>query len=209
VTSAKPVISEELIAALRRNRFAVTSFSDRTSATDYLDASIDGKIVGFGDSGTLMQLGLYERLASHNAVHDPMHPDTGKEKTFIDTAMDCMNTQVFLTSVNAVAETGELVNIDGTGNRVAGSLFGHQRVYFVVGKNKITPTLEAALWRARNVAAPQNAKRLKLQTPCAVKGDKCYDCSSPQRICNGLMIHLKCMHYTEMEVVLIDEELGL
>jgi len=108
-----------------------------------------------------------------------------------------------------MAETGELVNIDGTGNRVAASLFGHQKVYFVIGTNKIEPTLEKAVWRARNVAAPINAKRFNADTPCAKKGDRCYDCSSPERICNALVIYLKKMNDIEdVEIILIDEELG-
>ena len=123
--------------------------------------------------------------------------------------MDGMTTDVFLTSVNAASESGELVNIDGSGNRTAGTLFGHKKVYFVLGENKIVPTLEDAIWRAKNIAAPKNAERLKLKTPCAQKGDKCYDCNSSDRICNGLVIHYKKMDDCEMEVVIIKEPLGL
>ena len=115
---------------------------------------------------------------------------------------------MFLTSVNGVTEDGILINLDGTGNRVAGSLFGHKKVYFIVGKNKIAPDMEKSIWRVRNIAAPHNAQRLKLRTPCAIKADKCYNCASPDRICNGLMIMMKKMNDIDMEVVLINEELG-
>ena len=199
--------TDKLMAAFQKNNYVVRVFPCKEAAADYLDQSIDGRSVGFGDSGTLMQLGIYERLRKHNAVHDPLHPKDGK--SFEDTAADCMHTQVFLMSVNAASETGELVNMDGTGNRTAGSLYGHEKVYFIIGKNKIAPTLEDAIWRVRNVAAPLNARRLGLKTPCAIKGDKCYDCSSPQRICNGMVIHFKAMHHVEMEIVLVDEDLGL
>jgi len=101
-----------------------------------------------------------------------------------------------------------LVNIDGTGNRVAGALFGHEKVYFVAGINKVVPTLEDAIWRARNIAAPKNAMRLGLRTPCAKKGDRCYDCSSPDRICNGMMIHFKKMNDIDMEIVIINKQIG-
>jgi hypothetical protein len=111
--------------------------------------------------------------------------------------------------VNAMAETGELVNIDGTGNRVAGSLFGHEKVYFVAGINKVCPTLEEARFRARNVAAPANAARHGYRTPCAVRADHCYDCASPDRICCGEMIYHRKMRFIDMEVVLIGEKLGL
>jgi hypothetical protein len=196
-----------IIGALKKNRYEVSYFDDKEGAADYLDGSIDGKTVGFGDSCTLLALGIYEKLCRHNETYSPMHVTGGK--SFFDVAALCLNTQVFLTSVNAVAETGELVNIDGAGNRVAGSLFGHEKVYFVIGRNKIEPTLEKAIWRARNIAAPQNAKRHGFKTPCAVKGDRCYECASPQRICNAMIIHYKKMRHIDMEVVLIGEDLGL
>ena len=109
-----------------------------------------------------------------------------------------------------MAETGELVNIDGTCNRIASSVYGHKRVYFVVGVNKIEPDYDRALWRARNVAAPKNAQRLGRKTPCAVKADRCYDCKSPERICRGLsVIWGRPTPVETMEVVLIGEELGM
>ena len=124
--------------------------------------------------------------------------------------MDGMQTEVYLSSVNGLAETGELINIDGAGNRVASTLFGHEEVYFIVGANKIAPDYDAALWRARNIAAPKNAQRLKRKTPCAVKADRCYDCSSPERICRGLAVLWARPNATEeMEVVLIGEALGM
>ena len=128
---------------------------------------------------------------------------------FLAAARRTLLTDVFLTSVNAAAATGQLVNIDGTGNRVAGSLFGHRKVYFLIGRNKITPTLEEAVRRARQTAAPQNAKRLHKHTPCAAAGERCFDCSAPERICNALVIHYKKMSQIEMEILLIDEDLGL
>ena len=108
-----------------------------------------------------------------------------------------------------MSETGELVNIDGTGNRVAGSLFGHEKVYFVVSLSKLCPTLDDAIFRARNVAAPKNAARHGFANPCALKGDRCYDCSARDRICNALVVHYRKMRGIEMEVVLIREALGL
>ena len=116
---------------------------------------------------------------------------------------------VYLSSVNALAETGELVNIDGTGNRISAAFFGPARFYYVVGRNKLAPTYEDALWRARNVAAPKNAQRLGAKTPCAAKGDRCYDCRSPGRICRGLAVLWGPMMGMETEVVLIDEAFGM
>ena len=192
--------------ALEDKGYEVSCFETGEDAARYLDGKIDGYTVGFGDSETLLALGLYDMLSSHNEVHDPMHRKDGKG--FFSTARDCLTTEIFLTSVNGLAETGEMVNIDGTGNRVAGSLFGHRKVYFVIGKNKIAPTLEEAAYRARNIAAPMNAARHQYKTPCSVKQDHCYDCKSPDRICSAQVIYWKKMNHMKMEVVLINEDLG-
>ena len=119
-----------------------------------------------------------------------------------------MDTDIYLTSANGVAETGEIINIDGTGNRVSSTLYGHKKVYFVIGINKIAPDYEKALWRARNIASPKNAQRIGVNTPCAAKGDKCYDCKSPQRICNALVVLWRKPKAFQAEVVIVGEELG-
>ena len=200
------MIQEKIIQSLEHNRYTVSCFETSLAAADYLVEHIRGVTVGFGDSATLEAMNLANRLSAYNDVIDPA-PHSGP--AFNRVAEKALTTQVFITSVNAAAETGELVNIDGTGNRVAGSLFGHEKIYFVFGKNKIEPTLEKAIWRARNIAAPQNAHRLGCSTPCAVKGDRCYDCSSPDRICNTLNIHLKKMSNVAAEVIIIDETMGM
>jgi len=192
---------------LKRRRYEVTVFDTGDQAAAYLDSVIDGRTVGFGDSETMLSMGLYEKLAAHNEVFDPMHRPEGE--SFRETARKTLLTDVFLTSLNAMSETGELVNIDGTGNRVAGSLFGHEKVYFVVSLKKLCPTLEDAIHRARNVAAPLNAARHGFSNPCAVHADRCYDCSAKDRICNALVGHYRKMRGIEMEVVLIREPLGL
>ena len=198
---------QRFIDNLARRGYEVTLFDTGEQAADYLDRVVDGKTVGFGDSETMLRMGLYEKLAAHNEVHDPMHRPEGE--SFRETAKKTLVTDVFLTSLNALAETGELVNIDGTGNRVAGSLFGHEKVYFVVSLSKLCPTLDEAIFRARNVAAPLNAARHGFSTPCAQSGDRCYDCSAKDRICNALVVHYRKMRGIRMEVVLIREKLGL
>ena len=176
-------------------------FATAREAADYLDRQIDGTTVGIGGSMTVKAMGLYPRLSSHNRV--VWHWEGGSLE-------EAARTEVYLTSANGVAETGELVNIDGNCNRIASSVYGHKRVYFVVGINKIEPDYDRALWRARNVAAPKNAQRLGRKTPCAVKGDRCYDCKSPERICRGLsVIWGRPTPVEVMEVALIGEELGM
>ena len=187
---------------LEQNNFTVTTFATGAEAARYLNEVVDGKTVGFGGSMTLKELGLYESLSAHNEVH--WHWVNGPEER-----EKAMATQVYMASVNAIAaDEGALLNIDGTGNRVAGTLFGHEKVYFVVGRNKIAPTFEEALWRAKNIAAPKNTQRLNMKVPCAVHADKCYECNSPARGCNSLVVHWKKMNLMEMDIVLIDEELG-
>lgn len=200
----------EAIEAFQRNRYEVSRFSSCEEAADYLDGAIDGKRVGFGDSETLRALRLYERLHTHNTVFDPAHADKSKGiEAFLHVARESLQTDVFLLSANAFTAGGQLLNMDGAGNRIAGSLFGHEKTYFIVGTNKLVPDIEAGIDRIHNIAAPQNAKRKAKRTPCAVKGEACFDCASPERICNALVIHYKKMSYRPMEIVIIDRELGL
>ena len=194
------------IENLKRNEFEVSYFESAIEAASYLDSKIVGKTVGFGDSETLAYMGMAELLKRHNTVYDVGGIKDDEE--FIEIAKRAMNTDVFMLSVNGISETGVMVNIDGTGNRVAGSLFGHDAVYFVAGVNKICPTIEEAIDRARNIAAPLDTVRFGYKTPCVVKG-KCYDCHSPHRICNALTIYMQKMNNVDhVEVVLINEELG-
>ena len=190
-------------ANLEARGYTVRTFATAAEAADYLDGAIDRKTVGFGGSATLDALGIYDRLESHNTViwHWKQPADEARKAA--------MQTQVYLTSANALAETGEIVNIDGTGNRVSATLFGHEKVIFVIGRNKLAATYEMAVDRARNVAAPQRARQLGKKTPCAVKLDRCYDCKSPERICRGMVTLWGPMLGMEGEVLLVDEDLGL
>ena len=187
---------------LEARGFSVRTFATAAEAAAYLNEAIDGKTVGFGGSVTLQDMGLYELLGSHNEVH--WHWVNGQEER-----KTAMGTQVYLSSANGLAETGEIINIDGSGNRVASTLYGHEKVYLVIGRNKLAPTYDEALWRARHIASPKNAQRLGRKTPCAVKGDRCYDCKSPDRICRGLVVLWGAMMGMETEVILVDEDLGM
>jgi hypothetical protein len=186
--------------------YAVTIFETVPEAVEYLNAQIDQKTVGFGGSMTLDQLKLYEALHSHNTVY--WHHRRPEEKTGDEVIALANNAEIYLSSVNGLAETGEIINIDGNCNRVSSIFYGHQKVYLIVGKNKLEKDYDSALYRARNVASPLNAKRLGVKTPCAAKGDRCYDCDSPERICRGLSVLWAKPMKEEFEVVLINEELG-
>ena len=186
---------------LEAKGFGVKTFATAAEAAEYLNGAIDGTTVGMGGSMTLKDMGMFEKLSTHNEVF--WHWVNGPQERVKAAAA-----KVYITSANGLAETGEIINIDGAGNRVASMLYGHEKVYFVVGKNKLAPTYDEAMWRARNIAAPKNAQRLSTKTPCAVKADRCYDCKSPDRICRGLAVLWECIMGMEIEVVLIDEELG-
>lgn len=189
-------------ASLEKNGYSVKVFASSAEARDYLDGEIDGQTVGIGGSVTVEQLGLYDALSKHNEVFWHWRPKDGNERE------KAKNAGVYISSVNGISENGEIVNIDGTGNRVASVTYGHEKVYLVAGQNKIVPDLGAAIFRARNVAAPLNAKRLGVKTPCAVNGDKCYDCSSPSRICKSLSVLWRAPGGCRYEVVLVEEDLG-
>lgn len=196
---------EALKANLERNGFAVSVFSTKEEAAAYLNREIDNTTVGMGGSMTIAELGLKDSLSAHNVVYSHGYTHCGPEQTQLLAAA----ADVYLLSANAIAEnTGEILNIDGTGNRVSSSLFGHRKVYFIAGKNKVSPDFESAMFRMRNVVAPKNAQRLKRSTPCAAKADKCYNCSSPDRICKALVVFYQKVRSMDMEVVLIDEEVG-
>lgn len=193
---------EKLQRNLTERGFAVSRFATGREAVDYLSAAIQGKTVGVGGSMTLKELNLEERLEGENTILS--HWSTPPAPAAAAATAD-----VYLCSCNGVAETGELINIDGCGNRVASTAFGHEDIYFVVGVNKIAPDFETALWRARNIAGPKNAQRLNRATPCAAKGDRCYDCKSPERICRALMVLWeKPTSFRRAEVVLVEEPLG-
>ncbi len=195
---------QRAIRSLQKRGFTARYFETAKEAADYLDSSITGKTVGIGGSVTIQQMGLYDRLAAHNTVY--WHWVTND----VETRVNAANAEVYLTSANAIAETGEIVNIDGTGNRVAATMYNRGRVVFVAGVNKLAPDYESAVYRARNVASPLNAKRIGFQTPCAVaKEMKCYDCAHKDRICSAIVSIVWPMRgVKETEVVLVGEELG-
>jgi hypothetical protein len=191
---------------LQDRGFDVKIFATSDQAADYLDEQIDGCSVGMGGSVTLDQIAIYERLLTHNTVYWHQHLSAEVSAAEIKEKAACAD--VYISSVNGIAESGEIINIDGNCNRVAAIFYGHKKVYLVAGSNKLAKDYESALYRARNVAAPKNAKRLGRKTPCAEKADRCYDCSSPERICRGLSVLWQAPSSGEYEVILIDENLG-
>ena len=197
---------ENLEKNLVSKGYKVSQFSNAKEAAEYLVKEIKNTTVGIGGSVTFQEMNLYDMLSADNQVYWHWRLPEGKTQKEIRALAS--GTEVYISSVNAIAETGEIVNIDGNGNRVASIMYGHERVYLVVGCNKIEKDFEKALFRAKNIASPLNAKRMKRKTPCAEKGDKCYDCRSPERICRELSVLMAKPGTGRYEVILIDEKLG-
>lgn len=193
---------EVLKKNFERHEFETSFFETREQAATYLQAQIRGQKVAFGGSVTLQEMGLFDALSKENEVIWHWN-EPGAQ-----TLARAREAQIYITSANGVSETGELVNIDGTGNRVAQTLYGPEKVYFVVGKNKIEKDLSSALSRARNVAAPLNAKRLKTNTPCSKTGERCFDCGSEARICRATVILERPTRGMKAEIVFVNEALG-
>ena len=193
--------------------FSVRYFETGAEATQYLAQQTAGKTVSFGGSTTLEQLSAYETLQSGADVHWHWKGDGYVQ-----------DSTVYVTSANAVSETGEIVNIDGAGNRVSATLYGPKEVFFVCGINKVVPDLHQAIDRAQNIAAPKNAMRLfgsadggavcvnegdPVPACAAAGGDKCYHCKAPNSICRAIVIHQGPMRSHERcELILIGETLG-
>ncbi|MBR5267040.1 MAG: lactate utilization protein [Lachnospiraceae bacterium] len=186
--------------------YHVSVFETKEEAASYLDNQIHEKTVGFGGSLTLKEMNLFNILSTHNKVY--WHDKKPEHMTVMEVRKAASKAEIYISSVNGISEQGEIINIDNTGNRVAAISFGPSKVYLVLGSNKVAKDFESAMFRARNIAAPLNAKRLNRKTPCAVQADRCYDCNSPERICRNLSVLWSKPTGAEYEIILIDEKLG-
>jgi hypothetical protein len=163
--------------------------------------------IGIGGSLTLRELGILEKLEAQGyTVYNHWKPGLSREN-MLEIRKSQMTSDLFLSSVNAVTLSGELVNIDGIGNRVNSTNFGPGKVILVAGYNKIVEDVQEGIKRIKNVAAPLNARRLNIDVPCAKVG-KCVDCNSPNRICRVIVIHERKPSLTDILIILVGEELG-
>ena len=200
--------AERCVKNLIRNEFDARFVPDiPAAAAMIMELAAPYESFGFGGSDTTRSLGIVEQLsAAGKTIHDHWQSGLSKEEDLsirlAQGRCDC-----FLCSANAVSATGEIVNVDGIGNRTNAMTFGTKKVIIVAGMNKVTPDLDSALKRVRDVAAPMRAKSLNMKTPCAENG-RCSDCRSPQRICRiTAILHRKPM-LTDISVVLIGQSLG-
>jgi hypothetical protein len=199
---------ERTINALKKNRFEAVCVPDSKAALQEVMKRIpDGATVGLGGSITLSQIGIMEALKDRNIrLILPLQAKSEEER--LELTRQSFSSDIFLSGTNAVTEDGKLYNVDGTGNRASAMFMGPKKVIVVAGVNKIVPDLQGAEMRVRYWTAPQNAKRLKRKTPCAETGF-CADCTSPDRICNIYVTLAKRPLRTEVEVILVGENLGI
>lgn len=197
---------DALVEKLKKYGYDVHTFENAQQAKNYLLETIpQTDTVGIGGSMTVQQMGLDQALRArgqqvfwHWGVPAEEANEMRKKAATADT---------YLCSANALTMDGKIVNIDGFGNRLAATLHGTGKVYMIVGKNKLTENLDAAIARIKNASCPANAKRLGLKTPCAVLGH-CTDCSSPQRMCRATLIFDRKPNAHPIDILLVDEELG-
>jgi L-lactate utilization protein LutB len=196
------------LEALEKNGFTTLYASTKEQASREILRLIPADaVVGVGGSVTVRELGLVDALiARGNTVAQHWGTDLTPEER-MDARRRQLTSDVFLTSSNAITEGGQLVNVDGGGQRVAAMIFGPKRVIVVAGVNKIVKDVDAAVRRIKEVAAPMNAKRLNRKTPCAETG-VCSDCESPERICSVTTIFDRRPSLTDVTVVIVGEELG-
>ena len=202
----------ELKVQLEKNNFEVFIAANATAAGELVMNTLlpasGAKSVSYGGSMTMKAAGLHEALAVVPGV-EVLRPDapniTAEEK--VELRRHGLLADLYISGTNAVTEDGHLVNLDMIGNRVAAITFGPRQVVILVGRNKIVPDLNAAIYRIKEYAAPVNAMRLDLATPCKKTGH-CEDCMSPQRICNSWTITEKSFPKGRVKIVLINEELG-
>lgn len=167
----------------------------------------EGASVGWGGAMSAQQIGLMAALnaGNYNAI-DRDKCKTPEEKE--QAAKDSMFADFFLTGANGLSLDGEMVNIDGTGNRVAAIIYGPKAVLVIAGMNKVVDTLEDAITRARTVAAPMNQQRFQLKNPCTVTGT-CADCKSESCICNQIVITRHCRPVGRIKFIIVGEDLGM
>lgn len=199
--------AQVLLKNLSSRGFEAYYCADKAQALDKaLKLIPQGASVGWGGCASAEQIGLVDAVRHGNyAAMDRDTAATPQERVKI--MKQCLSADVFLTGANALSLDGQMVNIDGNGNRVAAIVYGPDSVLVVAGMNKVCDTLDAAVSRARTVAAPMNKQRFDSKTPCEVTGS-CADCKSESCICNQLLITRNCRPNGRIKVILVGEELG-
>ena len=197
-----------LVKNLRNRHFDAWYCDTKEDAlAKVLELIPEGAKIGWGGVLAAQQIGLFDALRAGN--YDLLDRDlceTAQEREQM--MKDALFADVFLTGANGLSLDGQMVNIDGTGNRVGAIIYGPKKVIVIAGMNKVCDTMEEAVKRAREVAAPLNMMRFMKDTPCAATG-KCGDCKAEGCICNQIVITRHCRPVGRIQFVLVGEQLGL
>ncbi|MCD6330515.1 MAG: lactate utilization protein [Candidatus Cloacimonetes bacterium] len=194
--------------ALEAHNFLVELCENSDDAREKALKQLDKESsIGIGGSMTVHEIGLFEHLKDngYNLIN-PYVPDLTREQVF-ELRRKTLMSDFFLAGCNAITLEGEIVNVDGYGNRVSAIIFGPRKVFLFAGMNKIVLDRQQALDRIFDIAAPINAKRLNRKTPCAATGI-CSDCDSPERICKHLTVNMRQNIPDRIKIFLIKENLG-
>lgn len=201
------VLGARVVKALEsRNMEAYFVKTKEEALKKALELIPEGSSVSWGGSMSTVEIGLVDAVRSGNyEVFDRDVKETRAEQ--LEVMHQALNCDFYLGSTNAMSEDGILVNIDGNANRVAAYAFGPQNVLLIVGINKVVKTEADAMSRARNEAAPINAQRFGITTPC-VKNGSCFDCKSPECICCQILVTRYSRIPKRIKVILVDDNLG-
>ncbi len=201
-------LGERCVRNLIRNEFDAYYYHSGAEAVDkIMELAEKFDTFGFGGSETTRSLGLVELIRKKSQkVYDHWEPGASSDDD-LTFRLEQGRCDCFVCSANAISVKGEIVNVDGVGNRTNAMTFGCKKVIIVAGMNKVTHSLDEAVGRIKNVAAPMRAKSLNMKTPCAETGI-CNDCNSPQRICRITTILHKKPLMTDVSVILINDSLG-
>ena len=200
-------LAERLIKQLQRRHITAYYCPTAAEAVQQVSSLIaDGSSVTWGGSMTIRDIGIPQALRDRGTL-EVLDRDLVTDRDEVVRIYErAFTADVYLSSANAISEDGVIVNIDGNGNRVAAITWGTKQVIFIIGLNKVAQTVEAALQRARSTAAPVNAARFDIQTPCQLDG-VCHNCNSPESICNHVHF-LRNSPRGRHTVVLVGESLG-
>lgn len=198
------LLAQKVVSGLNSRNMTGTYAENREDALKQALALIpEESSVTMGGAMSAHEIGLVDALKQ-----GPYHfIDRNAYQDKRAAMLEAYDADVFLSSVNAMTEDGILVNIDGNANRVSAIAQGPKKVIFIVGMNKVCKDLDSAMKRARNVAAPINAQRFGLSTPCAKTG-ACMDCKSPDTICCQFLITRFSKHAGRIHVILVNDNLG-
>lgn len=201
-------IGREACEALKRAGFEAHFVQNGAEALEFIAALVKpGLKVGLGGSMSLRSIGVHDRLRAMGADildHNAPGLDQGRKIEILRAQLTC---DLFLSSSNAVTLEGDIVNVDGNGNRIAALTFGPRKTVVVVGANKIVRDLDEALARIETMAAPMNNKRLDRPNPC-VKSGTCEDCRNETRICRAYQILRRKPTLSDFTVIVVGESLG-